>query len=141
MTKLVLIRGLPGSGKSTLACTMTDEAGVPFFHVEADMYFCRHNGEYLFNPAEIPLAHDWCQHNATLALEKGQNVVVSNTFTQQWEMKPYALMAKQLGAEFEVVEATGDYQNIHGVPEDALKRMKARWQLLPQYQIELWLMP
>jgi predicted kinase len=69
--QLLLIRGLPGSGKSTLAKTKYPD-GV---HLEADMYFSR-NGEYKFNPPELPKAHQWCQEETKKALDAGLKVVL-----------------------------------------------------------------
>jgi predicted kinase len=122
MPELVIIRGLPGSGKSTLAKEMTTHV-----HVEADMYFM-HNGHYHFNAADLPKAHDWCHRKAALELEKGNNVVVSNTFTRKWEIMPYKEMADKLGCTFDVLEAKGEYENVHGVPKHAIERMKQRWE-------------
>jgi predicted kinase len=122
MSKLTLIRGLPGSGKTTLAKTMTHA-----YHVETDMYFMV-NGEYKFDPKQLGPAHDWCQRQAALFLESGKDVVVSNTFTRRWEIEPYEKMAKVLGCGFEVLETNGVYQNVHGVPPEAIERMKARWE-------------
>lgn len=120
--KLTIIRGLPGSGKSTLA------KKIDAIHFEADMYFVNYKGEYKFNPSKIKLAHKWCQKEVELTLAGGESVVVSNTFTQRWEMQPYLDMAKKLGAEVEAIKCTGDYGNIHGVPEDAIQRMRDRWE-------------
>lgn len=121
--ELVLIRGLPGSGKSTLAKSM---AG--YLHIETDMYFIE-NGEYKFDSSLIAEAHRWCQRLTKYAL-KTVSVVVSNTFTQKWEMQPYFDMAAELGVPVRVIEATGNFKNIHGVPEAAIERMRARWEEL-----------
>jgi predicted kinase len=123
MTKLVIIRGLPGSGKTTLAKTMT-----AYVHVETDMYFVNGEGVYQFDASRLPQAHDWCHHKCALELEKGNNVVVSNTFTRLWEFKPYIEMAKKLNCDYEVIECHGNYQNVHGVPEYAVERMRQRWE-------------
>jgi sensor domain CHASE-containing protein len=53
---------------------------------------------------------------------------VSNTFTQKWEVQPYIDMAKNIGAELEIITAKGNYQNIHGVPDEVIERMKTKWQ-------------
>lgn len=122
MPKLTIIRGVPGSGKTTLA---KKKDGI---HVEADMFFTDSHGVYTFNPKEIGQAHDWCQKQAATALEKGLDVVVSNTFTQEWEILPYYKMAQTLKVEFEVIKCVGEWDNIHNVPQASLDKMKARWQ-------------
>lgn len=123
--ELVLIRGLPGSGKSTLAKSMTSHA-----HVEADMYFVVPYVGYVFDASKIRAAHGWCQRRTRWLLESGQNVVVSNTFTQKWEMQPYIDMAAALNVKVRVIEATGNFKNVHGVPDDIIEKMKARWEVI-----------
>lgn len=118
MAELVLVRGLPGSGKSTLARSM-----VSHQHVEADMFFMS-SGEYKFAPEWLGAAHDSCQRMTKAFLDNGENVVVSNTFTQAWEMKPYF----DMGHPVRVVKCEGRWQNEHGVPVEAIERMAARWE-------------
>ncbi len=122
MAKLTLIRGLPGSGKSTLARTYRTA------HFEADMYFALATGEYQFDPTKLDLAHQWCRAQTKKTLLSGQDVVVANTFVRRWEIQPYYVMAKALDVEFEVIECSGNYQNIHGVPPDVIDKMRSRWQ-------------
>ena len=124
MTKLILIRGLPGSGKSTLAHKLMSEA--PYAHFEADMYFVK-AGQYKFKPKLIKAAHEWCRLNTGVSLSLDRNTIVCNTFTRIWEMKAYFKMAKALKVEVEVLECTGEYENIHNVPVPAIQRMKRRW--------------
>lgn len=140
MAKLVLIRGLPGSGKSTLARQMLVDAGQDENdgHFEADMYFVMRDGQYHFNPALIKNAHAWCQA-ATKDYIKTQLdymtdlCVVSNTFVKQWEMLPYIEMAKEFGIELDIITATGQYQNVHGVPAEVIERMRNSWEFTPSY--------
>lgn len=122
MNKLILIRGLPGSGKSTLAKSLVD-----FHHVEADEYFVGLDG-YKFEASEVKYAHAWCQHHAINALKMGRNVVVSNTFTQRWEMQPYIDAAKALGIVSQVITCHGEWENVHGVPAKKIEQMRARWE-------------
>lgn len=123
---LVLIRGLPGSGKSTLAREYAEEGYV---HVEADDYFVGSGGEYKFDPRFLPDAHAQCLSRATEALVAGLNCVVANTFSRKWEMEPYRRLATNMGADITVVTCKGEiWPNIHGVPESAIARMRARWE-------------
>jgi predicted kinase len=124
---LVIIRGLPGSGKSTMARGLKDEAGFPYYHVEADMYFIK-DGVYHFNGINIADAHTWCHKQVAKALENGLNVVVSNTFTQMWEIMPYIDMCAKLKIPYKIVEAKGNYGSIHNIPEAAMNHMRNRWE-------------
>jgi len=126
MGKLYLIRGLPGSGKTTRAKEMVKN-GVMDVHLEADQFF-EVGGEYKFNPQMIGEAHKWCQAAAAEALADDKNVVVSNTFTQWWEMAEYFLMAKEMSVKVLIWECNGRYGSIHGVPDHAMKRMEERWE-------------
>ena len=121
--ELILIRGLPGSGKSTMARTLVSEG---FHNFEADMYF-EVDGHYQYDSGRIRDAHSWCQTMTRQALAAGKRVVVSNTFTQLREMTPYFSMTKNA----KVIEATGKWQNVHGVPAVMLERMATRWEPLP----------
>jgi len=126
MQKLVLIRGIPGSGKSTLAKIIVGE-NSNYDHYEADMYFII-DGKYNFIPSKIKNAHQWCQFETETALRCHRSVVVSNTFTKLWEMQPYFELAKRYDVEIEVIECKGNYQNIHGVPDTVIQKMKSRWE-------------
>lgn len=121
--KLTLIRGLPGSGKSTLA------KSLGCVHFEADMYFMR-DGVYQFNPDKIRFAHIWCHANTQMALQAGVDVVVSNTFTRLWEMKSYLEMC-----DATVIRTTGNYASIHNVPQEAIEKMKSRFEDYPGEEI------
>lgn len=125
--QLVLIRGLPGSGKSTMAKAL---ARAGFEHFEADTYHLNNKGDYCFDRANVKAAHEWCQKETRKALEDGKRVVVSNTFTQLWEMAPYFEMAKALGIEPNVLEAKGNWQNVHNVPAEVMEQMRTRWEPL-----------
>jgi predicted kinase len=126
MKELYLLRGLPGSGKSTLAKSISD------VHYEADMYFVNADGEYVFNPALLKDAHNWCQTMTRIAMEYNTpKVVVSNTFTQEWEMEAYYKLAEDYGyVVFSlIVENRHGGINEHGVPKESLDRMRARFEV------------
>ena len=61
----------------------------------------------------------------------GHQIVVSNTFTQEWEMKPYFDMAKEHDYQVFsiIVENRHGGKNIHGVPDDKLEIMKNRFEV------------
>jgi hypothetical protein len=61
-------------------------------------------------------------------LDKGINVVVSNTFTTINELKPYFEMAKLRSITPEVILFQNQFGNIHNVPAESLKRMQDRFQ-------------
>jgi hypothetical protein len=120
---LVLFRGLPGSGKTTMASVLRM---IGYKHFEADMYF-EVNGAYQYEASRIRDAHDWCKQMTREALRRGENVVVSNTFTRLSEMEPYYQMD---ATNIRVIEATGNWANTHGVSNEIINRMSERWELL-----------
>jgi predicted kinase len=125
MKELFLLRGLPGSGKSTLAKSLGEN------HFEADDYFMD-NGEYKFDVTRLKDAHKWCQLRTEHNMEDDvPKIVVSNTFTQEWEMQPYYDLAKKYGYRVYslIVENRHGGVNEHGVPEDKLEIMKNRFEM------------
>jgi predicted kinase len=120
---LFLLRGIPGAGKSTLAKT------IGGLHFEADMFFLK-DGEYHFDAAKLPAAHSWCLNCTRDSLARGvEKVLVSNTFTQEWEMKNYYDIAKEWGyVVFSlIVENRHDGVNEHNVPDEVLEKMRKRF--------------
>lgn len=130
MKDLILLRGLPGSGKSTLAKILVGDK--EYCHKEADMYFIDNDGAYKFNPSEIKDAHNWCREEVEFVMRYEHSpVVVSNTFTQEWEMIPYFELAKKYGYRVHslIVENRHGGVNVHDVPQDTLEKMKSRFKI------------
>ena len=131
--ELILLRGLPGSGKSTLAKIIlqlrsTDEPEV----LSADDFFINENGEYDFDSQKIKEAHNYCQFRCSERMRQQKaRIVVANTFTQEWEMNEYFVMAERYNYRVHtvIVENRHGNENIHGVPEDKLEQMKNRFQI------------
>ena len=130
MKTLILLRGLPGSGKSTLAKLLIGEKD--YCHKEADMFFVDREGNYKFEPSKIRDAHAWCQEEIEFAMKLEHSpVVVSNTFTQEWEMQAYYELAAKYDYRVSsiIVENRHGGKNVHGVPEDKLQAMKDRFEV------------
>ena len=126
---LYLVRGIPGSGKSTFAKTLVGEKD--YCHKEADMFFVDGDGNYNFEPSKIKDAHQWCQEEIEFVMKYDHSpVVVSNTFTQEWELQPYYELAIKYGYYVTsiIVENRHGGTNEHGVPEDKLEIMKNRFE-------------
>ena len=130
MKTLYLVRGVPGSGKSTFAKSL---GGT---HFETDSYFMV-DGEYKFDFTKLKEAHKWCQDSVNTSMILNHTtgshevIVVSNTFTQEWEMKPYFEMAESWGYRVFsiIVENRHGGVNEHGVPEDKIEVMKNRFEM------------
>ena len=123
---LYIVRGIPGSGKTTLANQLT--ANV----FEADHYFYDNDGNYNFIPSEIREAHKECQQFVRYAMESGiKKIAVSNTFTQEWEMKPYFELAETHGYKVFsiIIENRHGGTNEHGVPDEVLTKMRERFEI------------
>lgn len=130
MATLTIIRGWQGSGKSTLANKYTNlafKSGATAQHFEADMYF-NVDGEYKFDASKLSAAHKWCQKSVSAALASGiDEVYVANTFRTVKEILPYLKIAKSLNAKVYIEECTGNYQNVHGVPQEIVDKYKAQF--------------
>ena len=98
-----------------------------FLNFEADQFFMV-DGEYRYDAAKIREAHEWCQRMTREALERGENVVVSNTFTRRFEMEPYFEIGRDLGITPTIITATGRWKNTHGVPDAVIRKMESRWE-------------
>ena len=126
MTTLTLIRGLPGSGKSTLAKMLVKQTGDK--HFEADMFFTDEKGNYNWSADKITQAHAWCQESTRNFLEWNYDVVVSNTFTTDKELKPYFDIALEFALTPVIITMQNNFGNVHNVPVEAIDRMKNRFQ-------------
>ena len=123
MKTCILVRGVSGAGKSTFV----QECFGRFCNLEADMYFMK-DGEYLFEPSKLKQAHGWCQSEAERQMKFGYDIVVSNTFTTEWEMKPYLDLAEKYGYTVftVIVENRHGNKDVHNVPEETRQKQVER---------------
>jgi len=130
---LYIVRGLPGSGKSTFAKSIAKSYQI----FEADQYFMK-GGKYKFDPTKLKDAHNSCKQRVANRMKESlinsiffRNIVVSNTFTQDWEMKFYRSVGKKYGYKVHtiIVENRHNGTNVHGVPEDKVEIMKDRFEI------------
>ncbi|XP_032533287.1 NEDD4-binding protein 2-like 2 isoform X2 [Chiroxiphia lanceolata] len=138
---LLILRGLPGSGKSTLSRILLGQScdGVVF---STDDYFRQQDG-YTYNAAQLGDAHEWNQKRAKQAMEQGRSpVIIDNTNTQAWEMKPYVEVALEKGYRVEFHEPDTwwkfdpeelEKRNKHGVTREKIAQMLERY----EYQISI----
>jgi len=131
---LFLVRGLPGSGKTTFATAIWNEYAV----CEADKFFYDKDGNYNFDPSKLKKAHAWCKNEVEIRMQDHQNnpqyypeIVVSNTFTQEWEMEDYFKLAEKYGYKVVslIVENRHGGKNQHGVPDEKIEQMKNRFEI------------
>lgn len=141
MPVLTIIRGLPGSGKSTLAERLVDEdhmndssESYPVEWFEADMFFEHTYGKgYKFDGSHIRDAHDWCYFNVLKSLRDDINTIVSNTFTQAWEMSRYLNLRDIIpDLQIKIIEVKTQFKSVHGIPDEAFERMQKRWEDVPE---------
>jgi predicted kinase len=135
MTKtLTIVRGLPGAGKSSFAGFVWDDYAI----CETDKFFYDLDGNYNFDASKLKQAHEWCRSEVENRMKQNDenpqyypDIVVSNTFTQEWEMQAYFDLASKYDYRVfsVIVENRHGGKNLHGVPDDALKKMKDRFQI------------
>lgn len=126
---LILLRGLPGSGKSTLAELLAEKT-YPVY--SADDFFIDAKGVYNFDRERLKEAHERCQMNTEESMRNGvSKIFVANTFTQEWEMGEYVLLASHYDYQihFVIVENRHGNSNIHGAPDEAVERMRNRFRV------------
>ncbi|XP_007105513.2 NEDD4-binding protein 2-like 2 isoform X1 [Physeter macrocephalus] len=138
---LILLRGLPGSGKTTLSRILLGQSrdGIVF---STDDYF-HHQDGYRYNVNQLGDAHDWNQNRAKQAINQGRSpVIIDNTNTQAWEMKPYVEMAIGKGYRIEFHEPETwwkfdpeelEKRNKHGVSRKKIAQMLDRY----EYQMSI----
>ena len=96
-------------------------------------YFVDKEGNYKFDASKLKQAHQWCKDEVEswMGPHGLDRIIVSNTFTQEWEMQAYYDLAEKHGYRVYslIVENRHEGVNEHGVPEEKLVQMKDRFQI------------
>lgn len=165
--KLYVMRGVSGAGKSTLARDILKrelssrgvgggvEAYMPLargFIFSTDDFFSVLEGasaeeHYKFDVKKLRANHERNRLRCEIAMELGITpLIVDNTNTCLWEMKPYVELARKHGYTVEFADAMKQQEldldtlkrRVAGratagkdIPEAALQRMLARYETLP----------
>lgn len=133
MKNLYLVRGLPSPDKSTV----TRSLGKPWQIFEVDQFFIK-DKTYNLDPTKLSEAHNLCKrkiphwmHPSIFGWIFFRNIVVSNTFIQDSEMKFYRIVAKKYGYKIHtiIVESPHVGQNVHGTSEEKIDLTKNRLQI------------
>jgi predicted kinase len=123
MKIMVIMQGHSGSGKSTLAKHIANVLDAEI--CSADNFFM--NGDkYEFDARFLRHAHTSCKIAVGLCIKNQKNVVVDNTNTRNWEAAEYVKAGVNAGYTIKFVRATGNFPNIHGVPDNVVQAMKDR---------------
>lgn len=134
-SKMTILMGASGSGKSTWAARQRAEEGYPVTVLSADAYFVGADGEYRFDIGKLSDAHAWCFRTAMQMVLRPSSrpfhLIVDNTNTTASEISPYLMLARAYDLEVEIRAFDQDpevcaRQNIHGVPEAAVRAQYAR---------------
>jgi predicted kinase len=130
MKELILLRGLPGAGKSTVAKVLSNfHTG----HFEADMYFIDEHGNYNFDASKLRDAHEWCKRQVESVMGPYglDRIFVTNTFTQEWEMKDYYELAHKYTYRIHslIIENRHEGKSVHDVPDATMGNMLNRFEI------------
>jgi predicted kinase len=123
---VIIIRGLQGSGKSSVAKLFETKAIC-----SADDYFVR-DGVYEWYGMGLPKAHQWCIRKCRrFMMIEAQRIVIDNTAVKARDLKPYYGLAEDYGYKVFsiVVENRHGGINSHGVPEDAIQRLREKFDI------------
>ena len=130
MKSLILLRGISGAGKSTLAKVLSEGNTYPICC--ADDFFTDLDGNYSFDFSKLGQAHQECRNKCETYMKMGvEKVIIANTNTREKEFAIYYELAEKFGyVVFSlIVENRHNGKNIHGVSDEKVEEMKARFEI------------
>ena len=136
---LILLRGVSGAGKSTVAKLFIDATII-----STDDFFMK-DGKYQFDANSLVENHMKCTVKAEQAMDVASRMientavnvvkhtlVIHNTFTKQWEMTPYLILAEKYGYTVHtiIVENRHESESIHNVPQASVDAQRDRFEVV-----------
>ena len=129
---LILLRGVSGAGKSTVA-----ELFIDATIISTDDFFMK-DGKYQFDANSLVENHMKCTAEADRIMNLAttedavHTLVIHNTFTKQWEMTPYLILAEKYGYTVHtiIVENRHESKSIHDVPQTAVDAQRDRFEVV-----------
>ena len=136
---LILLRGVSGAGKSTVAGLFIDATII-----STDDFFMK-DGEYQFDGNSLIENHMKCTIKAEQTMQAAtkmaentsidmikHTLVIHNTFTKQWEMTPYLILAEKYGYTIHtiIVENRHESKSIHDVPQASIDAQRDRFDIV-----------
>lgn len=147
MNKVTILSGPSGIGKTTFANTLLADDDMLARSCSANSFFMN-NGEFRFDPRDLPLAHAKCFKSFITALEAGvEHIIIDNTNTTFQEISPYVLGAQAFGYrhELKIFTLAPDVEDfdrcvyalaqrsVHGVRESTIRKQLNNIQCPPSY--------
>ena len=131
---LILLRGVSGAGKSTVANLFVDA------HIISTDDFFIFDGEYRFDANNLAKNHakavDMTEQEMRYAMyhyeTEKHTIVIHNTFTKRWEMKPYFILAEKYGYMIHtlIVENRHESESIHNIPQPTVEAQRYRFEVI-----------
>lgn len=99
--RIIILRGVPGSGKTAVAEEIAEKypkRKVKIISTD-DFWYLNEQKEYRFNPKNLYKAHTWNQERFAKLIKQKKLwcIIVNNTNTEKWEMRPYVKTALEGG--------------------------------------------
>lgn len=128
---LILLRGVSGAGKSTVAQLFTDATIL-----STDDFFLI-NGIYSFDANSLIDNHMKCTVKAEQVMnlanteDAKHTLVIHNTFTKEWEMTAYLILAERYDYTVHtiIVENRHGSESIHDVPQHSVDAQRDRFEV------------
>ncbi len=125
---LYVMQGPSGSGKSTLA-KQIQHATINTVICSTDDYHYE-DGVYNFKVDKLAEFHQANIDRSKKALDEGKSVIVDNTNIKRWNCFAYVEYAVKSNIPVVFIRVTGNFKNVHGVPDKTVQIMLASMETL-----------